>query len=61
MPELPEVEVARRNLRRWTKGRRVRDAEAGRTSIVRAAGGRDSTPSWARASSRSTGSASTCS
>jgi formamidopyrimidine-DNA glycosylase len=39
MPELPEVEVARRNLRRWTKGRRVRATEADRTRIVRSAGG----------------------
>ena len=39
MPELPEVEVAARNLRRWTKGRRLRDAQAARTSIVRSAGG----------------------
>jgi formamidopyrimidine-DNA glycosylase len=29
MPELPEVEVAARNLRRWTKGRRIRAARAG--------------------------------
>jgi formamidopyrimidine-DNA glycosylase len=39
MPELPEVEVAARNLRRWTKGRRLRAVEADRTSITRAAGG----------------------
>src|SRR5438046_7164375 len=29
MPELPEVEVAARNLRRWTAGRRVRATRAG--------------------------------
>jgi formamidopyrimidine-DNA glycosylase len=34
MPELPEVEVARRNLRRWTRGRRVRAVESTATSIV---------------------------
>jgi formamidopyrimidine-DNA glycosylase len=34
MPELPEVEVAARNLRRWTKGRTLRGAEATATSIV---------------------------
>src|SRR5580765_7685531 len=28
MPELPEVEVAARNLRRWAVGRRVRQARA---------------------------------
>ncbi len=38
MPELPEVEVAARNLRRWTKGRRVRGVDAAPTSIVSAAG-----------------------
>jgi formamidopyrimidine-DNA glycosylase len=38
VPELPEVEVAARNLRRWTKGRRVRGVEAAVTSIVSAAG-----------------------
>ena len=30
MPELPEVEVAARNLRRWALGRRVRDTESDR-------------------------------
>jgi len=35
MPELPEVEVAARNLRRWAQGRRVRGVEADRTAIVR--------------------------
>jgi formamidopyrimidine-DNA glycosylase len=29
MPELPEVEVAARNLRRWASGRRVRGVRAG--------------------------------
>lgn len=38
MPELPEVEVAARNLRRWAAGRKVRVAEADRTAIVRPAG-----------------------
>ena len=28
MPELPEVEIAARNLRRWTQGRRIQGAEA---------------------------------
>ena len=35
MPELPEVEIARRNLERWLKSRRVVKAEAGRTRIFR--------------------------
>jgi formamidopyrimidine-DNA glycosylase len=39
VPELPEVEVAARNLRRWTRGRRVRAVEAGRTAIVKAGDG----------------------
>jgi formamidopyrimidine-DNA glycosylase len=34
VPELPEVEVAARNLRRWLVGRRVRAATAAPTSIV---------------------------
>jgi formamidopyrimidine-DNA glycosylase len=42
VPELPEVEVAARNLRRWTKagphGRRVRAVDAAPTSITRALG-----------------------
>jgi formamidopyrimidine-DNA glycosylase len=48
VPELPEVEVAARNLRRWTKagrtkagkstGRRIRGVDAAATSIVSAAG-----------------------
>jgi formamidopyrimidine-DNA glycosylase len=38
MPELPEVEVAARNLRRWTEGRRVRAVAAGATAIARDAG-----------------------
>jgi formamidopyrimidine-DNA glycosylase len=39
MPELPEVEVAARNLRRWALGRRVRAARADRraTRILRPA------------------------
>src|SRR5262250_273603 len=41
MPELPEVEVAARNLRRWTKGRRVRGVESTATSIVGPAGRRE--------------------
>jgi formamidopyrimidine-DNA glycosylase len=40
MPELPEVEVAARNLRRWTAGRTVRRAEADPTRVVRPAGPR---------------------
>src|SRR5947207_9626727 len=32
MPELPEVEVAARNLRRWSVGRRVRAVRAGRNA-----------------------------
>jgi formamidopyrimidine-DNA glycosylase len=38
VPELPEVEVAARNLRRWMKGRRVRGVDAEATSIVSSAG-----------------------
>jgi formamidopyrimidine-DNA glycosylase len=37
MPELPEVEIARRNLERWFRGRTVVDAEAERTRIFRGA------------------------
>lgn len=37
MPELPEVEIARRNLSRWLKGRRVVKAEAEPTRIFRGA------------------------
>jgi formamidopyrimidine-DNA glycosylase len=44
MPELPEVEVAARNLRRWLGRRRVRDATAATTSIVDAAGPRALAP-----------------
>jgi len=42
MPELPEVEVAARNLRRWTSGRRVRAVRPGdkATRIFRPAGPR---------------------
>ena len=35
MPELPEVEIARRNLERWLKPRRVVKAEAEKTRIFR--------------------------
>jgi formamidopyrimidine-DNA glycosylase len=38
VPELPEVEVAARNLRRWLVGRRVRAVAATPTSIVGPAG-----------------------
>jgi len=34
MPELPEVEVAARNLRRWAVGRRVRAVEPGPSAAV---------------------------
>ncbi len=44
MPELPEVEVAARNLRRWAVDRRVRAAEADATAIVRPAGPRALAP-----------------
>ncbi|WP_224249005.1 bifunctional DNA-formamidopyrimidine glycosylase/DNA-(apurinic or apyrimidinic site) lyase [Hyalangium gracile] len=37
MPELPEVESARRNLERWFHGHRVLKAEAGDTRIFRGA------------------------
>jgi formamidopyrimidine-DNA glycosylase len=37
MPELPEVEIARRNLERWLTGSRVTAAEADRTRIFRGA------------------------
>lgn len=37
MPELPEVEIARRNLERWLQGTRVTAAEADRTRIFRGA------------------------
>ena len=37
MPELPEVEIARRNLASWFKGRRVAKAEADDTRIFRGA------------------------
>jgi formamidopyrimidine-DNA glycosylase len=40
MPELPEVEVAARNLRRWAAGRTVRAAEADATPVVRPGGPR---------------------
>jgi formamidopyrimidine-DNA glycosylase len=35
MPELPEVEVATRQLRRWAKGRKVVEAVAGKTRVIR--------------------------
>jgi formamidopyrimidine-DNA glycosylase len=44
MPELPEVEVAARNLRRWAVGRKVRAAEADATPVVRPAGRRALAP-----------------
>ncbi|WP_420715264.1 bifunctional DNA-formamidopyrimidine glycosylase/DNA-(apurinic or apyrimidinic site) lyase [Corallococcus sp. BB11-1] len=37
MPELPEVEIARRNLARWFKGHRVVRAEADATRVFRGA------------------------
>jgi formamidopyrimidine-DNA glycosylase len=37
MPELPEVEIARRNLARWFHGRRVLRAEADDTRVFRGA------------------------
>lgn len=37
MPELPEVEIARRNLSRWLEGRRVVRAEADDTRVFRGA------------------------
>lgn len=37
MPELPEVEIARRNLARWFHGRRVVKAEADPTRVFRGA------------------------
>lgn len=37
MPELPEVEIARRNLVRWLEGRRVARAEADDTRVFRGA------------------------
>lgn len=40
MPELPEVEMAARNLRRWAVGRRVRAVEAAPSNILRPAGPR---------------------
>jgi len=38
MPELPEVEIARRTLERWLGGSEVTGAEAERTRVVRAGG-----------------------
>jgi formamidopyrimidine-DNA glycosylase len=40
MPELPEVEVAARNLRRWAVGRRVRAADAEASRVLRPGGPR---------------------
>src|SRR5215471_7452876 len=40
MPELPEVEVAARNLRRWAVGRRVRGVEAAPSRVLRPGGPR---------------------
>jgi formamidopyrimidine-DNA glycosylase len=37
MPELPEVEIARRNLERWFKGRRIVRAQADATRVFRGA------------------------
>ncbi len=37
MPELPEVEIATRNLRRWAEGGRVVSARAPRTRVVKGA------------------------
>jgi len=37
MPELPEVEIARRNLARWLRGRRVVRAEAAPSRVFRGA------------------------
>lgn len=37
MPELPEVEIARRSLERWFKGHSVARAEASKTRIFRGA------------------------
>lgn len=37
MPELPEVEIARRNLEQWFRGRRVLKAEADKSRIFRGA------------------------
>jgi formamidopyrimidine-DNA glycosylase len=35
MPELPEVEVGARNLRRWAAGKRVRGVDAGPSPVLR--------------------------
>src|SRR4051812_44123369 len=40
MPELPEVEVAARNLRRWGVGRKVRAVEAAASPVLRPHGPR---------------------
>jgi formamidopyrimidine-DNA glycosylase len=44
VPELPEVEVAARNLRRWMAGRRVRTVDAGPTAVLRPDGPRGLLP-----------------
>ncbi|ATB28183.1 Fpg/Nei family DNA glycosylase [Melittangium boletus] len=41
MPELPEVEIARRNLVRWFKGHRVVESEADDTRVFRGARWKD--------------------
>jgi formamidopyrimidine-DNA glycosylase len=38
MPELPEVEIASRQLRRWLLGKRIVRARAGRTRVIRGQG-----------------------
>src|SRR5260370_13567832 len=43
MPELPEVEIARQNLERWLRGRKVIGAEAEKTRIFRGSGRQDFT------------------
>jgi formamidopyrimidine-DNA glycosylase len=44
MPELPEVEVAARNLRRWAVGRRVRGVDAPASRVLRPKGPRGLAP-----------------
>jgi formamidopyrimidine-DNA glycosylase len=44
MPELPEVEVAARNLRRWAVGRRVRGVDADPSPVLRPGGPRGLAP-----------------
>ena len=63
MPELPEVEVAARNLRRWAVGRKVRGVRADRRAA--ASSGPPRPGRWARSRGRgfrrSSGAARTCS